>query len=227
MGLIMGGKGIEVFSGYEGRSGFSDTNFYAYLHGYLTVARDLNGPLHLAPVFLFGQKQTNVNAVINFGPATQPLAYDSMVTNYPSVAFLATAYAGTNYLFAVNSANQTVTAKFSGLPLQNRVDLFGKTTNATPAGSFEATLPAYGVEAFQFIPVPPPVVTRLAMTGPDFTVGGKGADGWNCVLQEASSLAMPVTWVSVATNISGGDTFDFTDSNANGFDERYYRVVLQ
>ena len=41
MGLIMGGKGISIWSGWRPRSGF-ENDFQAYFDGYLTVATDLN-----------------------------------------------------------------------------------------------------------------------------------------------------------------------------------------
>lgn len=58
LGLIMGGKGIFIWSAARNRTGFSERSFNAYFDGYLSVARDLNGPLNLAPVFLFGKNRS-------------------------------------------------------------------------------------------------------------------------------------------------------------------------
>jgi hypothetical protein len=227
MGLIMGGKGIEIFSGSQGRSGFANTNFYAYVNGYLTVARDLNGPLNLAPVFLFGRKQTNVSLAIDSGPASLQLAYDSIVTNYPPITYLATVYAGTNYLFMVNSAGQSVTATFSGVPLQTREDLFVAGTSATPGGPFSVTLPAYGVKAFRFAAAPPPVITQAVMTNGTFTLGGTGTPGWNYVLQTTPNPAPPALWTPVATNPVGNGVFNFTEPRPFNSPARFYRVLMQ
>jgi len=229
MGLIEGGKGIEVWSGFEGRSGFADTNFYAYLKGYLSVARDLNGPgpLRLAPVFLFGQKQTTVSLTVNSGPNPLTLYYDSVTNNYPPVTYLATVYAGTNYLFMVNSAAQSVTATFSGVPLLNHVDLFAGATDATPGGLFQVTLPAYGVKAFQFAAPPSPVFAQAAMTNLVLTLGGTGPTGWNFVLQATTNLMPGAVWTPVATNAAGASTFNFTNLQTTNYPRRYYRVSTE
>lgn len=150
MGLIMGGKGIQMWSGFRGRAGFSDTYFDAYLGGYLSVAKELNGALGLAPVFLFGDVQTNVSMVITNGPTTQHLEYASQAYDYPSVTYRTLLRDGTNYLFMVNSAEQAVTATFNGLPHTDRVDLFAGTNTPTPGGTFSITLPRLGVRAFRF-----------------------------------------------------------------------------
>ena len=150
LGLIMGGKGIEIWSGARGRRGFSNKDFQAYFDGYLSVARDLNGPLHLAPVFLFGTKQTNVTMNITSGPAQLELVYQKTTNAYPPVTYLSAKYDGTEYLFIVNSAEEPVTATFSGLPAFNHEDLFASGITATPGGNFTITLPPLAVKAFRF-----------------------------------------------------------------------------
>ena len=150
MGLIMGGKGIEIWSGARGRRGFSSPDFQAYFDGYLSVARDLNGPLHLAPVFLRGARQTNVAMNITSGPTQLELVYQKTTNAYPPVTYLSAKFDGAEYLFMVNSAEQPVTAVFSGLPALNHEDLFAGDTSATPGGTFSITLPPLAVKAFRF-----------------------------------------------------------------------------
>ncbi len=153
MGLIMGGKGIQIWSGSRGRANFSDTYFDAYLGGYLSVAKELNGPLNLAPVFLYGQPQTNVTMAITSGPKQLDLAYQKSTNSYPPVTFLAVQHEGTNYLFAVNSAEMTVTARFSGLPSAMRTDLFQSDDSRTPDGAFKVTFAPLAVKGWRFAPM--------------------------------------------------------------------------
>ena len=91
LGLVLGGKGIQVWSGARGRRGFSKEAFQAYFDGYLSVAGELNGPLHLAPVFLFGQKRVEPSMKITAGPTS--LRWSIRGTNsYPSVAWFCAAH---------------------------------------------------------------------------------------------------------------------------------------
>ncbi len=150
MGLIMGGKGIQIWSAARGRRGFSSPDFQAYLDGYLTVARDLNGPLHLAPVFLRGTKQPRVSMAILAGPPRLELVYQKTTNSYPPVTYLCAKQDGVDYLFMVNSAECPVTAAFSGLPAVSREDLFAGVANPTPDGRFSVTLPPLAVKVFRF-----------------------------------------------------------------------------
>lgn len=150
MGLIMGGKGIQIWSGARGRRGFSSQDFQAYLEGYLSVARDLNGPLHLAPVFLFGKPLTNATMKTTSGPARLELIYQKTTNSYPPVTWSSAKYGGAEYLFMVNSAEQAVTVRFDGLPAEEREELFTGIRAATPAGSCSVTLPPLAVSAFRF-----------------------------------------------------------------------------
>jgi len=223
MGLIKGGKGVEIWSGSEGRTGFADTNFYAYLNGYLSVAKDLNGALGLAPVFLYGQAQSNVTMAIIGGPATQTLYYDSVTNIYPSITYRSIVSSGTNYLFMVNSAQQAVTATFSGLPAVARLDLFAGTNAPTPGGSFSITLPPLVVKAFQSFDHPPsfpanPFSPAAATVGFAYS---------NSIAANATDLDLPSgdvlvftklsgpTWLTVATNgvITGTPTYAYYGTN--------------
>lgn len=169
-GLIMGGKGIEIWSGSRGRTSFSKASFDAYLNGYLTVARDLNGPLNLAPVFLFGTQQTNVSMTITAGPKQLNLAYLNTTNSYPPVTFLATRCKGTNYLFAVNSAEVPVTAVFSGLPPAMRSEVFNRSDEQTPNGTFQVTFAPLAVKGWRFA-TPEPALSPISPAGRGRPVG--------------------------------------------------------
>lgn len=145
MGLIMGGKGIEIWSGWRGRTGFSD-DFDAYLDGYLSVANDLNGPLNLAPVFLNGQTLTAPAIDVTSGPQTLTLEYDGTHV-YPSITHLSVLHDSKRYLFMINSANQSVTAEISSLPNGNWDDLFNAGAHTVTDGRFSITLAPLEVKA--------------------------------------------------------------------------------
>ena len=234
MGLIMGGKGVQIWSGFRGRAGFSDTYFDAYLNGYLSVAKDLNGSMKLAPVFLFGQVQTNLTMNITGGPATQQIKFAGVTNNYPSITYRRLLHNGTNYLFMVNSAEQSVTATFSGLPNKNRTDLFAGTNAPTPGGAFSITLPRLGVSAFRFDISHSPTFTTNLLSLPSGVVGVAWSNSLAGSVSDAdlpgdvltfSKLSGPA-WLSVSTNGAlvgipgyadfGTNTFNVQVTDADG-----------
>lgn len=148
MGLLLGGKGIQIWSGWRNRSGFEE-DFDKYFDGYLSVANDLNGPLNLGPVFLFGETIHEVNMQVISGPQTVTVEYQGTHV-YPSVTYLSKHYEGKRYLFMVNSANQDVTASFTGLPHTKRLDLFNGGKNQTVNGAFSIKLAPLAVGGFVF-----------------------------------------------------------------------------
>jgi hypothetical protein len=226
MGLIMGGKGIEIWSGWRGRTGFSDTNFQAYLDGYLTVARDLNGPLNLGPVFLRGQRRANVTMAITAGPTTLQTIYRGATNVYPSLTWLGTALTATNYLFVANSGAQPVTATFGNLPRTARIDLFAGTTNATPDGSFSLTMAGLAVKAFRFAPNTAPVFRSGSLSAPAATAGTAYSGS---ITADASDADVPYgdvltftkangpAWLTVATNGAFSGMPTTTNAGANLF----------
>jgi hypothetical protein len=149
LGLVMGGKGIQIWSGARARRGFSSKAFEAFFEGYLSVARDLNGPLHLAPVFLFGQQRLKPSVKITDGPASLQMVCQG-TNSYPSVAWLCATHHGAEYLVIVNSAEEPVTAAINGVPPVKREDVFAGGSAPTPGGSFSLTLPPLAVRAFRF-----------------------------------------------------------------------------
>ena len=150
MGLIMGGKGISIWSGWRPRSGFAN-DFQAYSDGYLSVASDLNLERNLAPVFLYGTETAGVTHSVTAGPDNLELEYPTgTINNYPPVTYKMRAFLGQQYLFMVNSATQAVTLTFSGVPDAARTDLFTGTEYPASSGSFAITLDPYEVSGFRF-----------------------------------------------------------------------------
>ena len=128
-------------------------SYYDYFNAYLSVAKELNKDLGLAQVFLFGQKRSDIDVALISGPKTLPVQYLTFNPLYPPVAYLDIAYGTDRYLFLVNSANEPVKVKVSGLPNSKiyRQDILndGKRTKTT-GGEFEVEFGALGVKGFKF-----------------------------------------------------------------------------
>jgi len=148
MGLIMGGKGISIWSGYRNRKGF-EHDFQAYFDGYLSVAQDLNGKLNLAPVFLYGENYKNVIMKITEGPSLLKLDYNGN-HEYPPVTYTAKVYNKQVYLFMVNSAQEPVTAIFQNLPDKEKKELFTQEISPTLEKIVSVKLNPLEVKAFVF-----------------------------------------------------------------------------
>ncbi|VGO19075.1 hypothetical protein [Pontiella sulfatireligans] len=147
MGLIMGGKGVSIWSGFRNRTGFQN-DFQAYLDGYLTVADDLNNDRNLAPVFLYGVTVAGVSSAVTSGPTE--LYEPEQGMTYPSITYTMRDYFGQQYLFMVNSATQNVSVTFSGVPDTPRTDLFEEMEYAASGGSFSIDLAPLQVAGFRF-----------------------------------------------------------------------------
>lgn len=150
MGLIMGGQGISIWSGWRPRPSWTN-DFDAFFDGYLSVASDLNHEKNFAPIFLYGNDTAGVAHGIVAGPSSLELVYPAGTTNnYPPVTYKMREFLGQQYLFMVNSATQAVTVTFSGVPDAARTDLFTGTEYPASGGSFTNTLDPYEVAGFRF-----------------------------------------------------------------------------
>lgn len=148
LSLMSGAKGMIVFSGWR-RPKFSA--FDAYFHAYAGCAREINGPLNLGRVFLFGERRNELRARVLDGPARVTTAHKEPV-EYPSVAICDVAHAGGRYLFLANSANEPVRVAVEGLPqapvgMENLFDPNDKQT--VPLGRFELALESLEVRALR------------------------------------------------------------------------------
>ena len=73
-----------------------------------------------------------------------------------------------------------------------------------------------------------PVFTNVSMSADRsaFTLAGTGAANQTYLLQKASSLAPPVTWTTVSTNITGTNGFyNFTDGSITNSARQFYRLA--
>jgi hypothetical protein len=120
LGLVSGGKGVVIWSGYRYRDGFS--RFQDYYDGYASTAKELTGPLNLGQVFLFGERRNDIKLQVLSGTAiVKYKAPDGNEIIYDSISMLNAAYGknflGSNrYLFLVNSSKETVIVQLGGLP---------------------------------------------------------------------------------------------------------------
>ena len=148
LGLIMGGKGIQIWSGYRGRKGF-ENDFDLYFKGYLSVAKDLNGPKQLGPFFLYGQKKEDVTVEITSGPEVLTLDYQNKTHTYPPVTYTVLTHQGQTCLFAVNSANEPVTAIFHGFGDNKAVSLLGGESVTSVADELTVLMEPLAVRGFR------------------------------------------------------------------------------
>lgn len=148
LSLISGAKGIIVFSGWR-RPKFS--TFDRYFQAYADCARQINGPMNLGQVFLFGQRRDDLHVKVLDGPARVATAHDEPV-EYPSVAICSIAHGRERYLFLANSANEPVRVSVDGLP-QTPVkmeNLFAPDEKrAVRDGPLELALESLEVQAFR------------------------------------------------------------------------------
>ncbi len=149
MGLIMGGQGISIWSGWRPRTTWTN-DFDAFFDGYLSVAADLNHSRNFAPIFLYGTETAGVSHLVTSGQSSLELIYGGETNNYPPVTYTMREFLGQQYLFMVNSATQTLSLTFSGVPAVVRTDLFTGTNYTASGGSFAITLDAYEVAGFRF-----------------------------------------------------------------------------
>ncbi|NUQ64016.1 MAG: hypothetical protein HUU20_16185 [Pirellulales bacterium] len=155
--LITGAEGIMVFSGWR-RPRFE--TFDAYFAAYAGCARELNGPLGLGQVFLFGQRREDIRVRVLGGPERLVLAGKSdapadRLGEYPPVSALDVAHGPHRYLFLASSANEAVQIAVEGLPAAplGLEDLFEKEkVLAVDRGRLELTLEPLAVRAYRLSP---------------------------------------------------------------------------
>ena len=149
LSLISGAKGIMIFSGWR-RAKFS--TFDRYHQAYAECAREINGPLNLGAVFLFGERRTDIKVRVTSGPVRVATAHKKPV-EYPSVAMLDVSHGENRYLFLANSASQPVGLEVEGLPRApiGVEDLFDNDQKPDlQHGRFEMELQSLAVKAYRF-----------------------------------------------------------------------------
>ena len=148
--LVNGAKGIMIFSASK------RPNFTAradYLKAYLEVARELNGPLGLGQVFLFGKRLDDLEVATLEGPEKITLKGPRWTREYPAVSVANLAWNNARYVILVNSAEVPVKVVVSRLVYGSGVtvkSLFDATPEFTaPEGDFEVELKPLEVAAFK------------------------------------------------------------------------------
>ena len=81
--------------------------------------------------------------------------------------------------------------------------------------------------AVQVLPLPssPAVLTNGTWTNGNFVFKVLSTSNQTNIVQAATNLAAASDWVSLNTNVPATNNFIFTDTNANQFPLRFYRVV--
>lgn len=150
--LIAGAKGVLVFSASK-RPDFAAGK--QYLNAYLKVCRELNGPMKLGRVFLFGTPMNDITLTITDGPQTVPFKYKTAGVDivYPAASMANIAYNGSRYVFLVNSSDKQIDAVVGGLVYGSGVtieDLFaGNEKFTAPEGDFSIKLEPLEAKAFR------------------------------------------------------------------------------
>ena len=150
LALTMGIKGLNVWSMYEDRPNFTTHNeqFLAYA----SVAEDLTGDLDLQKVFLFGQQRTDLGISITQG-SKQVKYTDSSGDSFtfPTLHYFNAAVGADRYLFLVNSTEQAMDVRITGLPSSYLLDdLFAGATKEVRTSTLNWRLDTLGVSALRF-----------------------------------------------------------------------------
>ncbi len=147
LSLMTGAKGILVFSGANRRPGF-ERDFRDFYEGYASAARELNGELNLAEVFLFGKPQDAMPIEILAGPEDLSFEYLGSRFSYPSVSTVTRYLHDKAYLLLINSANEAVTVNIGGLPEGVGIRNVLSDEQTESAGDLRLELAAYEFRAF-------------------------------------------------------------------------------
>lgn len=151
LSLMSGARGIVVFSGWR-RSKFPA--FDRYIEAYSRCSREINGPLNLGQVFLFGERRSDVRVCVIRGPSKVATAHKEPV-EFPSVAILDVAHGKNRYLFLANSSNEPVQVEVEGLP---SAGIFAKNLfepsdeQIVRPGHWKPELEPLEIKAFRFEP---------------------------------------------------------------------------
>ncbi len=152
--IASGAQGIFVFS-YAHRNDHSAALIPNW-NRLRQAAAQLSGPEQLGDMILYGQPVTGVTATVRSGPTQtvsfRPVGYTTPV-QFPSINVFCQQWNGSNYLIAVNSTAQTVTASFGNLPPSGgstATVLFESRAVPINGGSFTDSFAAWGVHMYRF-----------------------------------------------------------------------------
>ncbi len=114
LSLVMGIKGVDVWSMFEGRPNLTTGN--EQFEAYGSVAADLMGPLNLGNVILFGQPRDDLTVCVTQGQTSINYTHtDNTQIIFNAVNVLNVVYGNERYLIIVNSAESAVDIEIRGL----------------------------------------------------------------------------------------------------------------
>lgn len=156
--LIAGAKGVAVFSASK------RPNFKAreqYLDAYLKICKELNGPMQLGHIFLFGERKDDLTLSILEGPEKvelnigkdNELKLDNKKREFPSTCFANIAFDNCRYVFIANSSEEPISAIVNGLVYGSGItveDIFNPANKFTaPEGDFSVNIAPLGIRGFK------------------------------------------------------------------------------
>ena len=148
--LASGGKGIMIYSHWHLRD---DTRLQQAWEQYCEAARRVQAEPHrLDQAILFGEYDESVTVAVVSGPERTPsFEVSGNDLDYPSVNVRALRHNGSLYLIAVNSAEQSVTARIGELPTEpsQATVLFEDRTLSIGEGDMEDSFEALGVHLYK------------------------------------------------------------------------------
>jgi hypothetical protein len=167
LGLVMGIKSFNVWSMTETRPSLTTHN--EQFQAYASVAADLTGDLNMQQAFLFGEPRDDLKIKITDG--LKEIKYidgTGLKFKFDTLHYLNAAVGSDRYLFLVNSSEQPMDVKITGLPSTFLLDdLFAGTTTHINRSSLTRRLDVLGVTALRFrqdMPIMGEGVARLGLT---------------------------------------------------------------
>ncbi|MHB8898270.1 MAG: hypothetical protein ACYC6Y_05945 [Thermoguttaceae bacterium] len=165
LGLASGAKGVLIWSLFRRKE--VHRTWQLWYDAYAECGRELNGELGLSQVFLFGEPSSTLTvepleppsstATVTRGGAaesttTSQRERDERRIEFPSWTAAELTWAGSRWLFLINSANTPARFHIAGWPPGcHPTDAFTATPIQIPPGSpHEIQLPPYGVAALRW-----------------------------------------------------------------------------
>lgn len=148
--IVSGARGILVYSYFNRRN---HPDLEQVWQTYNKAAAEITGAEKLGSAILSGTRSNTVSFEIVSGPATtEKFKFRGMEQplSYPALDLLTLEWNQNTYVFAVNSANQPISAKITGLPNTTEATvLFENTTVPVANGVLNADFPPLGVHIFK------------------------------------------------------------------------------
>jgi len=160
LGLVSGAKGVLIFSLFK-RTGIK-RSWQQWYDAYCGCGRELNGPGGLAPVFLFGRRESALKVLpvegssgskLTLGGSMEPTTTSEAeraerTVDVPAWTAAEWKHEGSRWLFVVNSANTPASFLVDGLPQKGEVrNAFNGSPVKVKGRTLRLNLAAYEVAA--------------------------------------------------------------------------------